>query len=246
MEIVPVLVRPMYAGNVGAAVRACANFSIARMALVAPACSTGEHDFLRMAMGAERRVRIEPAATLDEALAGIEVAVVTTSARDRDPRAILTPAEVCDRLAVAAPANVALVFGPERRGLSRPELDRCQLRCSIPTDSQFPVLNLAQAVAIVLAALTAARLPATRGANELDQPAPTLEFDAALAHLREALLEAGFLDRDNPSRVMRQLRRLLGRAVPTRRELAIVRGLAAHLAWLARRRDRFESSRSGR
>jgi len=235
VEIVPILVRPMYAGNVGAAARACANFAIVRMALVAPSCNLDDPDFLRMAMGAERRVRIDTATTLEEALAGIEVAVVTTSARHRDPRAILTPAEVCGRLVEAAPASVAVVFGPERRGLSRPELHRCQLRCSVATDPRFPVLNLAQAVAIVLAALTAARLPAPRPDNELDLPAPALEFDAALAHLNEALLAAGFLDRDNPSRVMNQLRRLLGRAVPTRRELAILRGLAAHVAWLSRR-----------
>jgi TrmH family RNA methyltransferase len=235
VEIVPILVRPMYAGNVGAAARACANFAIARMVLVAPACDLDEHDFLRMAMGAERRVQIDTTATLAEALAGIEVAAVTTSARNRDQRAILTPAELCERLVEAAPARVGVVFGPERRGLSRPELHRCQLRCSVATDPRFPVLNLAQAVAIVLASLAAARPPAARPGNELDRPAPTLEFDAALAHLHEALLGAGFLDPDNPSRVMNQLRRLLGRAVPTRRELAIVRGLAAHVVWLSRR-----------
>jgi TrmH family RNA methyltransferase len=238
VEIVPILVRPRYAGNVGAAARACANFGITRMALVAPECSLDEHDFLRMAMGAERRVRIDGAATLEAALAGIEVAVVTTSARDRDVRAILTPAEVRERLLESAPASVAVVFGPERRGLSRGELHRCQLRCSIPTDPGFPVLNLAQAVAIVLAAATAARVTAPQPANELDRPAPTVEFDAALAHLHEALLGAGFLDPDNPTRVMNQVRRLLGRAVPTRRELAIVRGLAAHVAWLAQRAGR--------
>lgn len=235
MEIVPILVRGMYAGNVGAAVRACANFGIARLALVAPACSLDERDFLRMAMGAERRVRIDSAATLEEALAGIEVAVVTTSARHRDTRAIMTPAELCELLVGATPTSVGVVFGPERRGLSRAELHRCQLRCSIPTDPAFPVLNLAQAVAIVLAALTGSRSPAPRPDREPDLPAPTLEFDAALAHLHEALLGAGFLDPANPSRVMNQLRRLLGRAVPTRRELAIVRGLAAHVAWLAQR-----------
>jgi cobalt-zinc-cadmium resistance protein CzcA len=42
--------------------------------------------------------------------------------------------------------------------------------------------------------------------------------------------EFGFIRRLHKSYV-----RLLGRAVPTRRELAIVRGLAAHVAWLSQR-----------
>jgi len=235
VELVPVLVRPMYAGNVGAVTRAAANFGVDRLMLVDPSCSLDEHDFMRMAMGAERRVRVEVVSSLDAALAGIEVAVVTTSARHRDVRSILTPEQVRERLRETAPASVALVFGPERRGLSRDELHRCQLRCTVPTSAVFPVLNLAQAAAIVLATLASAGLPAPRPADELDQPAPALEFDAALEHLDQALLAAGFLDPANPSRVGNQLRRLLGRAVPTRRELSIVRAVAAHIAWMSRR-----------
>jgi len=238
VKLLPVLVRPMYAGNVGAVTRAAANFGLDRLALVDPGCSLDEHDFLRMAMGAEQRVRVDVVPSLDAALAGIDVAVVTTSSRDRDVRSILTPEQVRERLREIAPASVAVVFGPERRGLSRDELHRCQLRCTVPTAAAFPVLNLAQAAAIVLAALASAGLPVPRPANELDQPAPALEFDAALAHLQEALLAAGFLDAANPARVGNQLRRLLGRAVPTRRELAIVRALAAHVAWLWRRDSR--------
>jgi len=44
--------------------------------------------------------------------------------------------------------KVALLFGPEDRGLTNEDLQYCQLTVTIPT-ADFSSLNLAQAVAIV-------------------------------------------------------------------------------------------------
>jgi tRNA C32,U32 (ribose-2'-O)-methylase TrmJ len=129
---------------------------------------------------------------------------------------------------------VALVFGPERGGLSAGELRSCQLLLAVPTNPDFPVLNLAQAVAAVLAILPHSfSLPVPR--SDVDLPAHAGDFQAALAHLSAALLETGYLDPVNPSRIEDQLRRLFGRAAPTARELAILRGIASHITYLHRR-----------
>jgi len=56
------------------------------------------------------------------------------------------PKELVDR----GLEGVALVFGNETRGLKREDLDRCDLVIRVPTDPDFPVLNLAQAVAILV------------------------------------------------------------------------------------------------
>lgn len=227
-----VLVRPHYAGNVGAAVRAAANFGVGRLVLVAPHCHLDEPEFVKMAMGGQERVAVLEAPSLEAAVAEAQLVVATTSGRTRDPRPLHTPAAVAARVAAARPASVALVFGPERGGLSAVELRACQLLLTVPTNPDFPVLNLAQAVAVVLALLTPLPEPAPPG-SPLDAPASAAEFGAAVAHLTEALRETGFLDPENPRRVGDQLRRLLARAVPTARELAILRGIASHLAYLA-------------
>lgn len=44
--------------------------------------------------------------------------------------------------------NVAIVFGPEHGGLSDEELVRCHAYLTIPTEDEFPSLNLAMAVQI--------------------------------------------------------------------------------------------------
>jgi len=228
----PVLVRPRRDGNVGAVVRVAANFGVSEVVVVDPLCDLEGNEFRRMTMGAEARVAVRTAPSLEDAVADTDVVVATTSGRDRDPRHLATPDEVGERLQAGGAAKVALVFGGERGGLTQQELRRSHMLLTIPADPGFPTLNLVQAVAITLAALLRHDFEPRRRDDPLDEPASAAEFDAAIAHLERALVETGFLERTNPARVTRQIRNLLGRAIPSRREVAIFRGLAAHLEWL--------------
>jgi TrmH family RNA methyltransferase len=231
-----VLVRPRYPGNVGSAVRVAANFSVAEVALVEPACSLDNNpEFVRMAMGAEKVVTVASRPTLAEAVADCQLVIATTSTRHRDPRAIHTPAEAKQRVREAGAEAVALVFGPERGGLSREELRGCHLVLGVPTNPAFPVLNLAQAVGIVVAAFSDDRPGLPTPADPMDQPAIHEEFSAAVTHLEEVLLASGYLDPHNPARVTDQFRRWFGRTAPTRRELALLHALAAHVTYLLNR-----------
>ncbi len=238
MKLRVVLVRPRYAGNVGAAVRVAANFSVPEVTLVEPACPLDdEPEFVRMAMGGEKFVRIGRSPMLAEAVADCQLVIATTSSRHRDPRAIHTAAEAKERVRQAVPETVALVFGPERGGLSREELRGCHLTLGVPTNPAFPVLNLAQAVGIVLAALSENRSAAPPPPDRMDQAATHEEFNAAITHLEEVLLVSGYLDPQNPARVTDQFRRWLGRTAPTRRELALLHALAAHVTYLLNRSE---------
>lgn len=231
-----VLVRPRYPGNVGAAVRVAANFSVTELALVEPACPLDdEPEFVRMAMGAEKLVTISSTPTLAQAVADCQLVIATTSTRHRDPRAIHTPGEARARMRDAGAEAVALVFGPERGGLSREELRGCHLVLGVPTNPAFPVLNLAQAVGIVLAAFSEDGSVVPPPPDPMDQPATHEEFSAAITHLEEVLLSSGYLDPHNPARVTDQFRRWFGRTVPTRRELALLHALAAHVTYLLKR-----------
>ena len=236
MKLRVVLVRPRYPGNVGAAVRVAANFSVPEVALVQPArLLDDDPEFVRMAMGAEKLVKISSSSTLAQAVADCQVVIATTSTRKRDPRAIHTPTGAKQRMRDAGAEAVALVFGPERGGLSREELRACHLVLGVPTNPAFPVLNLAQAVGIVVAALSDDCPGLPTPADPMDQPATHEEFSAAVAHLEEVLLASGFLDPHNPARVTDQFRRWLGRTAPTRRELALLHAVAAHVTYLLNR-----------
>lgn len=223
-----ILVRPRYAGNVGAACRAAANFGAREVVIVAPGSMPDEFELERLAMGALAHLPLGEFDELPDALRGMNFVVGTTSGRARGKRELLGPRAVRELIETRRPRHVAVVFGNEQSGLSAAELRRCHVLCAVPTAPDFGVLNLGQAVAVVLAFLTeGARCPPPI-VEDADQPASAVEFAAALEQLQEVLSRSGFLDPANPERIMDRLRLWLGRTVPSRREVAILRALAAH------------------
>ena len=227
-----ILVRPRYPGNIGSVLRVAANFAVAEVVLVAPACPPDDIDQVRMAMGSERLVLVRELASLNEAVSDAELVVATTSLRDRDARAVLDLETLATHMAAHASGTVALVFGPERGGLARSEIRLAHLRVTVRTNPEFPVLNLAQAVAIVLAGLSTRTFTTPPPPDPMDEAAPYGELDAAIRHLEEVMLGSGFLDPANPQRVTDQFRRWLGRTIPSRREIALLHALAAHMSYL--------------
>ncbi|HPC82129.1 MAG TPA: TrmH family RNA methyltransferase [Thermoanaerobaculaceae bacterium] len=235
MDMRLVLVRPRYAGNIGSALRLAANFGVPELVLVAPACDLDDPELIRMAMGGRDLVRVTETDSLEAAVAGSDLVLATTSSRSRDQRRVLTVPQARELLASNRPHRVAAVFGPERGGLSAGELRVCHARVTVPTSPALPVLNLAQAVAIVVAGLHEGTISPPPPRSAMDHPAPWEDLSAAVAHLERALLASGVLDPQNPARVMDQVRRWLGRTVPTRREVALLRALAAHVEYLISR-----------
>ena len=110
----------------------------------------------------------------------------------------------------------------------------------VPTEPEFPVLNLAQSVAILVS-----MLHGVDGASDstTPEPAPQHLVDGLMNHLHESLATIGFLDPQSPQRILRQLRRLFGRAGITADEVKILRGICRQMEWAARTQPgRFSNS----
>lgn len=226
-----VLVEPQEAGNVGAAARAMLNFGFDEMWVV------GQHPQLLpvsswWASGADpvlEQARFVP--TLQDALADAHVTVATTSMRGRTSPVTFTAKTLGERFSTLSEGQtLAVVFGREDSGLTRDELVLCQHTAAIPTNDRFPTMNLAQAVCVV--------------SYELSQfapaPAPRELPDAATVErihqkARALLLEIGFLQENNPSRIYDDLRALLARAELDVREATIIQGILRQLEWALRR-----------
>ncbi len=222
-----VLVEPTHPGNVGAAARAMRTMGLERLVLVAPRDFPSEEAWARASGAEEVLERARVVATLDEALAGCGLAV-GTSARprslawpERAPRAAAAEAVA----AAAAGTEVAFVFGRERTGLTNAELDRCQALLTIPTVPDFRSLNVAAAVQVVAYELHLAASGAPPPRAPAEPPATADELEAFYGHLERVMVRVGFLDPENPRRLMRRMRRLFARARPERTELNILRGV---------------------
>lgn len=239
-----VLVRPVRVANVSAAARALANMGFERLTLVSPPAALDEDDADRSsAYGAwDILDRARRVSTLADAVAETSW-VVGTSGRP-SARAI-TPREV-GVLAQGASnrGRIAIVFGPERTGLSRAELRLCHERVLIPTSARQPSLNLAQAVLVVAYELFVASIGGTTVRPPPSEPSPSVgDMESLLAQWRTALLTVGYLDERAPDRVLAELRRFLARSCPSPREVTLLRGIARQITWAGEEIARSRSAR---
>ncbi len=172
-------------GNVGAACRAMKTMGFKRLKLAA--CRPVDEDRARtMAVHAfdvyEASERFD---TLADALADVDFAVGFTRRLGQRRKDVSIPV---DRFAEEAwrraPGRIALVFGNERSGLSREELDLCDAAVHVPSSDDFPSLNLSHAVQIACWELrrVAPSRPAAGALSVRDDadPATRAELDAAV------------------------------------------------------------------
>jgi tRNA/rRNA methyltransferase len=233
-----VLHRPQAAENLGAVARVMKNFGLSSLAVVAPASWAGpprgggtglaRDDVLARAGRLARhasdlldRLTVHP--DMRSALGPATWTCGTTS-RAVEGRPRLDPRQLGEELwRRSGSGEVAVVFGEERRGLSDAELTLCQAVCTIPTDPAYDSMNLAQAAAVVCYEIAlAARAGAPLAAEPDGEPARHATVEALWELARALLGRAGYLNPQNPEHILADLRRLLGRAEPTQREVELV------------------------
>jgi TrmH family RNA methyltransferase len=213
------------------------NFELDTLRLVAPA----EFDVYRIEGIAHktgdllRRARVFE--TLDQALGDCRH-VVGFTARGRTAKGnVKRPREVATAVAGAPElAPVALVFGPEDKGLTNAELDRCHRVVTIPVNPRYPSLNLAQAVAVMAYELFVARgVPPLKRPRRTAPPAPQEHLERFFADAQHALTAIDFFKTRNPTSVMRTLRGVLHRVPLDVREVKLARAMCIEvLRFLAR------------
>jgi tRNA (cytidine32/uridine32-2'-O)-methyltransferase len=147
-----VLVRPHYPENVGAAARALKTMGFHRLSLVKPSrLATPEHPMA---------VKMAVFDSVPEAIAGCDDVYATSSRRG--VRGAEPPRRIAPRILARAAEGkrVAILFGNEKTGLLRQELERCDGCIRIPMFADQPSINLAQAVQVTAYELFLAELDA--------------------------------------------------------------------------------------
>lgn len=227
-----VLSHTSHPGNIGATARAMKTMGLSRLTLVNPK-SFPDAEAVARAAGADDVLRnATVCAHLDEALLDT-VFIVAISARHRSlgPPPCQVRDGVTEILTQAAGAGeVVLLFGNETAGLSNEEVQRCQRTLFIPSDPGYSSLNLAAAVQLVcyelrLAAFAGRPPVVTKAVPFSSPPATHDDVERFYAHLERVMIDTGFLDPQQPRRLLPKLRRLFGRAGLERDEINILRGI---------------------
>jgi tRNA/rRNA methyltransferase len=230
-----VLVRPHIAANLGATARVMRNLGLGDLAIVEPLCDPLDPRARQLAARAEdvlTQAKVFPdfgAAVADCIL------VAGTSARTGGlfrRQSLATPDEIMPSVIDALERGpAALVFGPEPSGLTNEEVSRCHGLIHIPTDSAYPALNLAQAVAICVYELRRSWLQRSTPVKTAGPVATFAQQEQMFTRLRTALEEIHFLYGPKADSLMHALRHLLGRDGLTPMEVDVLNGLARQIRW---------------
>ncbi len=229
-----VLVRPQGQMNIGSVARAMKNGGLKELALVDPAVppihpharlmAAGAHDILEKALVFSH---------LADALAECTWVIGTTRRQGRRREGLIDPRQMAAEIAEIVQENkIAVVFGPEDRGLTNRDLDLCQRLVTIPAHEEYGSLNLAQAVMIICYEIYLAgrdKKDISRG----KRLAASNELEGMYRHMEEALQRIGFLEQNNPKRMMAVLRRIFSKAQLDSREVRVLRGICRQASWYA-------------
>jgi TrmH family RNA methyltransferase len=223
-----VLVETSHPGNIGAAARAMKTMGLSQLVLVAPKYHTHPEATALASNAPEVLQQARVCPTLQDAVADCTL-VLATSARPRHHNwQVVTPRECAAEVrALPTGETAALVFGREKSGLTNDELGLCHRLVQIPANPDYNVLNLAAAVQLLAYELRLALVAPSMAADSLEPGVDHAAMEDFYRHLEQLVMRIGFLDPDNPRKLMRRLRCLFNRARPDANEYNILRGILA-------------------
>ncbi|WP_239446642.1 RNA methyltransferase [Mailhella massiliensis] len=233
-----VLVRTNFPENIGMAARASANFGHSPLYLAEPR----RWDYEKALPTATSQGRplldsITVTSSVHDAVAPCTLVIGTTARTGGARQQLIMPrqaaAEIARRLALGE--EVAIMFGPEDRGLSNEDLEHCGRLVSIPTAPDASSLNLAQAVLLMIYECYLA-LPDTAKIDShpnLSRRVTSEEREFFFHAFKNMLMDIGTIPRDNPEHFFLPLARFFDRADLRRHEMDIFMGICRQMAHLA-------------
>jgi tRNA/rRNA methyltransferase len=227
-------VKPQEPGNIGSAARVMKNFGLSELYLVAPQCELSKEAFYMATHAVDLVENAKIVPTVQEAVAD-RTLVIGTTARIRSSGSfdIHTPREAAQQF---SREGLAVLFGPERSGLSNEDLDLCQAYIRIPT-SQFASMNLAQAVNLIAYEFFVSHYKEELPTG-LSPAATKIEIDSMLETFIESMYVVGYADGEKEERTRHMYRHIFERARLTRREVAALHGMWRQVRWAMENPDK--------
>ncbi|MFW3145936.1 MAG: RNA methyltransferase [Thermoplasmatota archaeon] len=216
LKFVPVLVEPLYQGNIGSVARLARNFGMDKMILVSPPDLQDE----AYAYSMHGKCILEEAQVLSsfgEACEHVDVMVGSSGVSDSAEKAYLRnpmdPGEFIGWTKNVS-GTVGIAFGREDKGLFREELELCDILVTIPADPEYPVLNLSHAAAVLFYTIwTSFERTPRRNARTMTG----IEKRTLLEHY-DRLMDVSRVPEHKKVIARTNFRRMVARAAPSYRE----------------------------
>lgn len=231
-----ILVYPQMGENIGATARAMLNCGLTTLRLVAPRDGWPNDKAIAMASGAFDKMKpVQIFETLEDAIADCQRIFATTGLSRDIVKPVHTPQNATQEIfkSIQYGNKTAILFGCERVGLNNHNMALAQDLVTIPSNPDFPSLNLAQAVMVMVYEWSKIAL------DYQDKTLPLGKSDIATAEsfnrffdrLDNGLQDAGFYRSPKmKDTVSLNIRALFSRATPTEQEINTLHGILTTLS----------------
>lgn len=227
-----ILVETSRSGNIGSVARVMKTMGFSDLVLVNPrfANMTQQDEAIAFASGAQDILAAaREVNSIEDALEGCNfAAAVSARLREFSPP-IVSPRNLAGQLAMDCSLNAALIFGNERFGLPNGIVEKCNVLINIPANPSYSSLNLAQAAQVLAYECRVGAIGDGVPASNIGfqgSAAGIAEIEGMYAHLEQALTAIGFLNPEQPKKLMPRLKRLFSRTQLEVEEVNILRGIA--------------------
>ena len=221
-----VLVDTIHPGNIGSVARAIKTMGLKRLSLVNPRVfPSGDANAL-----AGNATDILENATLYSSIQDAiknSTFVYATSARDRSIQWPILNAEQASTEIVEqanSEKEISIIFGKEDRGLTNDELELANKLIEIPANPEYPVLNIAMSVQLILYEIFKASSN-DRPREWRDYPEVNSEqLQRLIKHFIDTAIEIDVIDPENPKKIISRIKRMFTRLQPDEMEVSFMRG----------------------
>jgi tRNA/rRNA methyltransferase len=233
-NITLVLHHPRYPENIGSVARAMCNMGFNRLVIIDPP-NFDLDKILKLATHAASDIidKMSIYTGLKDALSRFNYVVGTTARLGGQRQVVNNPSKLAQKLVPISVENrIAILFGPEDRGLSNEDIRYCHRLVNIPT-AEFSSLNLAQAVMIICYELFIAGLETdTKFTPRL---ASRHELDGMYDQLKNILVRISYINPENPDYWINNLRRFFSRIQLRAKEVSVIRGICRQIDWYGKK-----------
>jgi tRNA/rRNA methyltransferase len=217
-------------GNLGAIARVMANFNLKNLTLINPKCSPKDEEARNRAKHAQNILK---KAKIVKKIPNYDYIVATTAKLGKDyniPRSPLTVKEFAEKIKGIkknSKTKIALLIGREGIGLTNKEVLAADFVVTIPSHKKYPTLNISQACTILFYELFQ-----TIGKDKNTDPFNPItkkEKDLLLKNIDEIIDKVEFSTKGKKETQHKVWKRLINKAMLTKREAFAVFGLLKKL-----------------
>ena len=220
MKLTVTLVEIKIPENIGFIARVMKNLGFKELCLYR--CNVNEKSFIT---AAHAKDILENATFLDKEedfhnfLSNFNLVIGTTGVDSKEEKYLRKPTYTPEEIEVFG--RTTILFGREDFGLLNNELEICHAIVTIPTNKEYPIMNVSHAAAIILYEISK-----KRSLHKLIQEeiATSKDIDVLLENI-ESLLKETWYPKHRIKKTIVAFRRVFGRSKLTKREILVLNGV---------------------